>query len=145
MSWQSKQSRHKSILKVAKAGYRIEHNFPKQDDPYLPLCLEIHALWGDELAGRVSFWVPEAGRHIKVGEWETQVVEGHRRKGVGTAMMVYAELVTKRSIKRDPEAQSEDAKALWGQPNRPFGNDEPAAEPNPESSGDDQRHPRPCH
>jgi 8-oxo-dGTP pyrophosphatase MutT (NUDIX family)/GNAT superfamily N-acetyltransferase len=44
----------------------------------------------------------------------------HRRKGLATAMYQYAEKLKNRKLRKS-DAQSDDAAALWSQPNRPFG------------------------
>ena len=50
----------------------------------------------------------------------TNVRSAFRRKGIATAMYEHAERVLGRKIARGSE-QSDDAKALWSQPSRPFG------------------------
>jgi GNAT superfamily N-acetyltransferase len=52
-----------------------------------------------------------------------QVHPDHRRNGLATAMYTHAEKVTGKKMKPS-DAQSEDAQALWAQPNRPFGKSE---------------------
>lgn len=51
-----------------------------------------------------------------------EVSEHHRRKGLGSAMYSFAE--KHWNTKMVPGNRSEDAKALWNQPNRPFGKSE---------------------
>jgi hypothetical protein len=87
---------------------------------------------GDLEVGQVSFLIPERGKHVGMDGFEQGVREEHRRRGLYTAMLVCAELLTGRIVKGDPENRSPEAQKVWDQLDRPFGNAEPAAEPNPE-------------
>jgi hypothetical protein len=52
---------------------------------------------------------------------QVNVSSGYRRRKIATRMYVEAERVTGATAVRDPN-QTENSKALWAQPNRPFGN-----------------------
>src|SRR5262249_42128526 len=106
------------------------------EPPVLPARLGARALLGADLASRVSFVVPVAGKHVVLDDWESATEEAHRRQGLYTALLVYAEIVTGRVVRDDPGDRSPEAQKVWDQPGRPFGNAEPAAEPNPEADVD---------
>jgi hypothetical protein len=132
MGWQSKRSRHEKILKVTAAGYRLEHDFPE------PGGLEIRARKGDITVARASFMVPHTGKYIAHDGWEAGTTEEHQRNGLYTAILVYAEIIVQRVVKDDHTGRSPVAQKVWDQQDRPFGNAEPAAEPNSEDGDDGQ-------
>ena len=109
------------INKIRKAGYRILHDLraPVQRPNGPPVgALRIRVLLGDVLVGWVSF--------ERRGEWlsadtETGVDPGHQRRGICTAMYVYAEKLTGCTIADEPMGRSEAGNAFWAQSNRPFG------------------------
>lgn len=64
-----------------------------------------------------------------------ETIEAYQHRRIATTMYVFAEKVFGRPLidiwaGGDERGQSEAAKGLWSQPNRPFGN-HPKAEDNP--------------
>ncbi len=55
--------------------------------------------------------------------FNVEVEWGHRRRGLATTIYVLAERVTGRTMENalDGIDQTEDGRALWHQPERPFG------------------------
>lgn len=70
---------------------------------------------------------PEYGKHLQVSE--SNVLPEHRRKGIASA--VYRKIEEDTGLKIIPfkEEQTPEAKALWSQPNRPFGKSQLAKAP----------------
>lgn len=87
------------------------------------------------IVGKPGSWVEAHKNGEKVGyaqfhhgnkgemvPYNVQIHPDHQRKGIGTAMYSLAEEKSGRKIVPS-KSQSPGAKALWSQPNRPFGND----------------------
>lgn len=81
----------------------------------------IHAFTGDgKEAGRYHFTVPYKGnKNIHVFESYTHAP--HRRKGIANSAYKMAEQHFSGKILPTPSQQTDDAKALWNQPQKPFG------------------------
>jgi hypothetical protein len=115
---------HPAVVKVIQAGYRIEHDL---SEPFavgtgaVRTWLAVRVYDGDIVVGRADLEV--WGRDIWTGNGgEPRVLSDHQRKGICTAMYVYAELVTGATCGNSPSGRSDDAHQLWAQPDRPFGN-----------------------
>ena len=111
-----------------KEGYKISHKGSLSDGD-----LEIHA--HDRTGSRVGSAQIDHHQGLGIVSGNTDVSEGHRRKGIASAMYAHAERVTGHrmspvsdipSNEKDGNYghQSKDGKALWSQPNRPFGKSE---------------------
>lgn len=109
-----------------KGGYSIQHSF----DELNPNKLTISSTASDgDYAGYARFeikngiLVPDSSPESP-GEYPIEAVEvepKHQRKGVATSMYKYAENLTGLPVHPD-DNQTDSAKALWNQKNRPFGN-----------------------
>jgi ribosomal protein S18 acetylase RimI-like enzyme len=107
-------------------GYRLEHEVHPASTPH---SYEEHYISAYSPAGeRVGFVNITASApidaergHERYGTAHgTKVHPDHRRKGIANAMYSLFEQKTGMKLRPD-EDQSEDAKTLWSQPNRPFG------------------------
>lgn len=115
-----------------KEGYKIFYGKPYSD--HLGTVHTIHVIppkvknFNPEIDdGAAWFQInelnhPKHGRHLQVSD--AQVLPEHRRKGIASA--VYKKVQKDTGLKIIPfqDEQTEDAKALWSQPNRPFGKSE---------------------
>ena len=116
---------HRCFDKVLAAGYTCRFRFdelPKDDwtPPGGYRSLIVEAFKGDESVGGAVF---DCGPCFYCERVE--VVKGYKRHGLGNAMYVFAETVCDRvleNLQHDSPLQTEAAKQLWAQPNRPFGN-----------------------
>jgi len=75
-----------------------------------------------KLAGLYIFEHDHTGKHLGIVNSDTE--DTHQRKGLATSAYVMAEKLTGKKIRGTDGQQSEDAYALWGQKNRPFGKSE---------------------
>lgn len=110
-------------------GYTISHSYKREPHPSFPEQVEKmlyvtahHPVYGE--VGKAIFYVgskdhPDKYLYTK----DSDVNKDHRRKGLATAMYQYAEKLHGRIFHDD--SQTTDAKGLWSQPNRPFGNPGP--------------------
>lgn len=104
------------LTNIEVQGYKVVMEEDQEDGTLLVSC---H--FGKDMVGCVQFELsPSNDNLIGLTGFQTSVVSHHRRKGIATAMYVVAEKYTGRKILKSP-VQSDDAKALWGRPNRPFG------------------------
>jgi hypothetical protein len=104
---------HPAVSKIYKLGYRIKYTLL----PERPI-LEVQA-WTTRYVGKLR---AEINRELaQVHADNIVVMSGHERRGLGTAMMVCVEQIT--GLVMVPAGNQTDAgRALWNQPNRPFGN-----------------------
>jgi GNAT superfamily N-acetyltransferase len=111
-----------------KEGYSLHFKPHPQDESYF----EVHAKDPQgKPAGRAMFQHHEDGQHIQSYddglEFHETVVAvhvpiEHKRKGLASAMYQFAEQQTGKKLKNVNENKRTDGgKALWSQPNRPFG------------------------
>jgi hypothetical protein len=128
MKWLQKSATvttsHPAVVRVIQGGYRIEHDL---SEPFtvgtspVRTWLVVRVYDGDGVVGRAHLEV--WGRDIWIGNrGEPRVLPDHRRRGICTAMYVYAELVTGAISGNSPSGRSDDAHQFWAQPDRPFGN-----------------------
>src|SRR4051794_30230148 len=104
------KSSHPAIRRIFDAGYRIEHDlsdsFQAGSGPPR-VWLNVRVYQGEILVGSVGFERP--GKKLWLRDQPTVLPE-HRRKGINTAMYVYAEEVTGYRVADDPCGRSEEAK-----------------------------------
>lgn len=113
---------HPAFDEVSRSGYTLVYRItpcaiiPGQRE------LEVQAIQ----CGKVA-----AGANFTDNGWSAycqnvRVFDGHRRRGLANAMYVFAEKALGRILfdywADADDYQSDAAKALWSQPNRPFGN-----------------------
>lgn len=101
-----------------KEGYRLEHSRDLNGQSH-----QIHAYSpkGEKIGeARIK---EESSHLVHHPEHELYINPSHRRKGLATAMYNLIENKTGKKIKPS-EQQSLSAKALWNQPNKPFGKSE---------------------
>lgn len=102
-----------------KEGYRLEHSVGK--DNGIPFHdITSYDKDGQE-AGYASF---QHATDNSLSVAVSQVHPEHQRKGLGTAMYQLAEQKSGRKVINRPQLQSNKAKKLWSQLNRPFGKSE---------------------
>lgn len=103
----------------ARGRYRVEYRPPQDECGHT----DVRVLLGGEQVAGGDFSVD--GPVAWCGN--VAVVEGHRRRGLASAMYVFAEALLWKPLidywaDVGPEDwQSNDARALWVQPDRPFG------------------------
>ena len=93
--------------------------FLSENPEYRPMDFYISAPDGDGV-GQARIGLTKDRKNIYV--WDINIDEDHQRKGLATEIYQRAEKYFGKTLV--PINQSEDAKALWSQPNRPFGNSE---------------------
>jgi hypothetical protein len=105
--------------------YRIKNNQPDEKGYF-----SVEAYLGNSEVGSVT--MRHMGSHIRpISEEESHESGGEgvnvnkdfRRQGIATAMYTHAEKASGKKLKPSHD-QTSDAKALWNQPNRPFGKSE---------------------
>jgi GNAT superfamily N-acetyltransferase len=127
-----------------KEGFKLSYHPHKHDESYF----EIHAHdKNGKKVGEAQFQHHENGKNIRSYDEgipfedapvAVKVDQEHRRKGLGSAMYSHAEQVTGKKLKNiGKNKRTESGKALWSQPNRPFGKSEdltktPNEEPQPD-------------
>ena len=108
---------HEAFNKIYKNKYEILYS--THEDKFETI-LNAEVRFGDNIVANADFVISEGDLHCN----NVRVDEEHRRKGICTALYVFAEKLFGRKIenfwKGDP-IQSDAAKKLWNQPNRPFG------------------------
>lgn len=125
--WKRPDERHLAdphIQKVLRQGYALLYYlYPEEEEAGVRFAeLTVRAV--DDADERVAILnakvIPE---HQWIEVKNVEVDEGHRRKGIATALYVFAEALTGLPLRpsRDYSAMSFDAKAFWDQPDRPFG------------------------
>ncbi len=103
---------HECVRKVVELGYEISYDY-RDDKPFL----DFQVMHGGRPAGHATLQlVPDTGTlHVEAVE----VYDGHKGNGVGNALCVCATLLTGFTIATST-AQSEEGRAFWNQPNRPW-------------------------
>ena len=100
-----------------KEGYTIEHRI---HSPGL-VVVSAKDSTGKEIGGTILHHNSEKK---ELYPDTTDVDKLHRRKGLASGMYTYAEKTFGAKVKHFPEEQSDDAAALWANPNKPFGKSE---------------------
>jgi len=115
---------HPAIVKIQTNGYRLFHEINEDD---FSKEIVIRAYFNNEEIGEATFVVESqpVGGMSEFGHCDNiEILEEHQKKGVGTAIYVFAEQVLGKKLMNywgdDPD-QTTGAKALWAQKNRPFG------------------------
>ncbi|MBK5275871.1 MAG: N-acetyltransferase [Desulfuromonadales bacterium] len=107
------------ISKMDKLGYQFRHKMENDDDFLQDLIVFVEYQKKD--IAEAHFTDDGNSAYCQ----QVNIDENHQRKGIATAMYLYAETVLGRVLENfwddDPEYQSPAARALWAQPNRPFG------------------------
>jgi GNAT superfamily N-acetyltransferase len=113
-----KQSPHPAFDKILECGYRISFRIEQDVERFKDLLIEV--LHGDNGVAEAEFTDDGASAYCQ----NVQVDPSHQRKGIATAIYVFAENVIGKPLYNfwgsDPK-QTPAARALWAQPNRPFG------------------------
>jgi hypothetical protein len=107
-----------------KGGYSIHiEPIDKQSNPKSDTFFAIARLGSHEI-GRCMIGHHSDGAHIM--PFTSEVHPDHQRKGLATAMYKEAERVSGKTLipESDGQQQTDDAKALWNQKDRPFGKSE---------------------
>ena len=101
-----------AVDRVFHLGYRIAYQF-RPDGRFL----DFHVRNQGRPAGHACFEIRSENREIAAEQ--INVFDGHRRKGVANALYVLAKCLT--GFEFVPAAnQTDDARALWAQTNRPW-------------------------
>lgn len=101
-------------------GYRIEHDTTSDSDGIL------HRARAYDKEGKKvgeALFIPQQSRDLKskiLAPYRVDVHPEHRRKGIANAMYSGAETHWGKKIEHNG-VQDSDGRALWNQPNRPFG------------------------
>lgn len=99
-----------------KEGYQIRHEKPYKNKGRME-SVSVVSLNGVDVA-RFKFAYSKKNNQLNV--LAAEVHPDHQRKGIATA--VYSQIEKKTNLKLTPTlSQTQDARALWAQPNRPFG------------------------
>ncbi len=118
-----------------KEGYKINgtHTELNDDEGFGNFHVHAHAPDGQKIGHFQFFYTPDRENPTKVrnGGWlrvdMSKVDPSHQRKGIANAAYQLAENTIGGKISstdEDPRIMSDEAKALWNQPNRPFGKSE---------------------
>lgn len=115
------------VRRAVDSGYTFQYVY----DPSLSLCpLVVYAQKDGDYAGSATFnlgntMTPDGCVQDHAFAQDVGVQAEHQRTGVATAMYVLAEIVLRVPLKDgwdyEGSPQKPDAKALWAQPDRPFG------------------------
>jgi GNAT superfamily N-acetyltransferase len=107
--------RNEHIEKVRQFGYRFRY---RTETHKRTTELFIEVTNDDRLVARANFTDFQ-----ELCSQNVFVDPAHRRKGIATAMYVFAELYFSKSLYPlwDANEQTAESQALWKQPNRPFG------------------------
>lgn len=114
-------TQQKALNLVSKLGVELSHEGEDSD-------FTVVAKKGGKIIGSLNV----DASHSRMHPNHVEVDKNWRRKGIGTAMYVYAELETGNKFSYPPDdpdfnddetgvAATKDAVALWDQPDRPFG------------------------
>ena len=110
---------HALFTRIAALGYRLDHHH--SDGPSSALRdLIVRVFESDCIVAEADFSDDGFAAHCQ----NVRVEEGHRRRGLATAMYLLAERVFGKPLWdfwRGDGCQSDAAKAMWAQPDRPFG------------------------
>ena len=110
-----------------KEGYQIRHEKPYKNKGRME-SISVVSLDGVDVA-RFKFAYSKANNELNV--LAADVHPDHQRKGIATA--VYNQMESKTNLKLTPtSSQTQDARALWNQPNRPFGKSENLSKSQPQ-------------
>src|SRR5258708_5988981 len=112
------QNPHPTFDRVIGAGYVIQFLVEQEVEPFRDL--QVQVMHQGKVVATASFTDDGESAHCQ----NVVVMPEHHRKGIATAVYVFAERLFRRKLynfwKGDP-VQTAAAKALWAQPNRPFG------------------------
>src|SRR5262249_31788456 len=105
---------HPSVRKIGLLGYQLRYKH-ERNRPFLMVEASLNGR-------RVGWLRAEMNRGLgQVHADNIVVTPQHQRLGVASAMMVCTEAMTGLTMV-PARNQTEEGRALWGQPNRPFGN-----------------------
>lgn len=110
---------HPNIDKIYKNGFTI---FYKSDDIEGYKRMDFEARLENEIVAQAFFVMSDEKLHCN----DVEVSEDHRRKGIATSLYVAAENIFQMPVSNmwdGYESQEKMGRALWKQPNRPFGNE----------------------
>jgi ribosomal protein S18 acetylase RimI-like enzyme len=114
---------HPSFDKITAAGFTFRYCIETEvEGKWTLIELNIQVCRGEEVVGAANFSDDGITAHCQ----NVGVVPGFQRKGIGTAIYVFAERILNRPLidfwACDKDSwQSQAARAFWSQPNRPFG------------------------
>jgi hypothetical protein len=112
------QHPHVAFDKIIQQGYQITYRLEQEISVFQELVVSV--VFEGKQVGYADFSNDGMFAHCQ----NVQVANRHKRRGIGTAMYVFAEKVFGRPLSPlwEGNENSAEAKALWSQPNRPFGN-----------------------
>ncbi len=108
---------HEAFNRIYKNNYEMFYSIHEDE---FKTILKIEVRLGDSVVGKADFVRRKGDFHCD----NVTVDEEHRRKGNATAIYVFAEILFGRKVEnhwKGDSIQSDAAKQLWNQPNRPFG------------------------
>ena len=110
---------HPAFEKITQHGHTIEYHIEEQK--YGRRELVVKAVHGEQIVAEANF--EDDGSDA----WNQNVRtdKSYQRQGIANAMYVFAEKIFGKSLYNfwaGDDKQSPEARALWAQPNRPFGN-----------------------
>jgi GNAT superfamily N-acetyltransferase len=113
---------HAAFERLNERGYKLLFEFDSDDGGKTFTNLKVKAVDGDKLIGAADFTDDGDTIHCQ----NVLVEPRYRRQGIANAMYVLAEkafgkLLTDFWAGWKSEQQTAAAKAMWAQPNRPFG------------------------
>jgi GNAT superfamily N-acetyltransferase len=113
-----KGSPHSAFDKIVSRGYGITFRIEQEVEPFKDLLVRV--LHGDQTVAEADFTDDGFEAYCQ----NVRVDPSHQRKGIATAVYVFAETVLGKPLSNfwgSDHKQTPEAKALWAQPNRPFG------------------------
>lgn len=113
------QNPHPAIDKIINQGYNFKYRIEQAE---LSKELMIKVVSGENAVAEANF--TDQGSDTVIPQ-NIRVLESWRRQGIATAIYILAEKILGKPLCNfwsDDDKQAPEAKALWAQPNRPFGN-----------------------
>jgi GNAT superfamily N-acetyltransferase len=104
--------------RITAAGYRLRYRLEQDHGSFAELIVQ--AIKGEAVVGQADFIDDGSHAHCR----DVAVDSKHRRKGLATAIYVFAEKLFGRGLTdfwADSPMRSPDAAKLWSHPKRPFG------------------------
>jgi hypothetical protein len=102
--------KHPAVQRVVEQGYRIEYSF-REGPPFL----DLDAWHGRRRVGWTTACFNKGEMYLET----IHTVEDLQHRGIATALMICAVQLT-ACKPRKAANQTEDGRALWAQPNRPW-------------------------
>lgn len=112
---------HPAFEKIQGRGYSIWYRFDHDRSCLDLVHLTVQVWHGRQIIGEAEFTDDGSVAYCRVAVTDLNF----RRQGIASAMYVFAEKAMNRILTNHWDGdsfQTDDAKALWTQPNRPFGN-----------------------